>query len=208
MFAWPFADVVVSCSADATPLRAVRSGAGVTNLLLKVKHRIGRSRAAAQSIRSLRLLRNTAVHREVEMVRIDSRTAAWSAAALGVIAALMITAPSALAEPDDPTPPPPYDTATQAVTGDLPTTASGVPHLMSPENLPPGTTDAPVGPQQGPRMSYLRYLWDAISTQNLSKGDALLLLMQRPLDPNAVPPPGLPAGPQQPLPAEPLPPTP
>jgi len=127
--------------------------------------------------------------------------------ALGVITAFMMTAPSALADPTPPPPPAP-DTATQAVSGDPAATPAGVPHLMSPENLPPGTTDAPVGSQQGPRMSYLRYLWDGIRTQNLSKGDALLLLTQRPLDLNAVPPPGLPAGPQQPLPAEPLPPTP
>jgi hypothetical protein len=154
------------------------------------------------------------------MVGIDIRTTAWSAitislirrkgsaglCALGVIAALM-TAPSALADPVLPPPPAP-DTATEAVSGDVAATLTGVPHLPSPENLPPGTTDAPVGGPQGPRLSYLRELWDAMHTQGVSKSDALLLLAQRPLDPNAVPPPGLPAGPQQPLPAQPLPPTP
>ena len=128
--------------------------------------------------------------------------------ALGVIAACMMTAPSALAAPEDPAPPPPpaEDAATPAVAGDLVAAPTAVPHLMSPENLPPGTTDSPVGPQQGRGMSYLRELWHAIATQDVSMNDALLLLTQRPLDPKAEPPPGLPAGPQQPQPSEPPPP--
>jgi hypothetical protein len=75
--------------------------------------------------------------------------------------------------------------------------------LSSPENLPPGTTDVPVDPQQGRGISYLRDLWHAVQTQDISGRDALLLLTQRPLDPNAVPRNGLPAGPQAPLPAAP-----
>jgi hypothetical protein len=159
------------------------------------------------------------------MVRIDIGTTAWSAVpislstrtgsagffALGVIAAFMMTAPSALADPGDPAPPPlpAHDTAIVAVSGDPAATPTGVPHLMSPENLPPGTTtNAPVGPSQGRGLSYLQDLWHAVQTQDVSMKDALLLLTQRPLDPNAVPPPGLQAGPQQPLPAEPLAPTP
>jgi hypothetical protein len=129
---------------------------------------------------------------------------------LGVITASMMAAPSALADPVDPTPPPPpvSDTATQAVSGDPAVTPTGVPHLMSPQNLPPGTTtDAAVG-SQGTRLFRLRELWDAMHTQGFSLSDALPLLAQRPLDANAVPPPGVSAGPQPPLPAEPLPPTP
>ena len=138
------------------------------------------------------------------------RKASAGLCALGVITAFMVTAPSALADPLDPTPPPPVpDTATQPVSGDPPVTPAGVPHLMSPENLPPGTTtDAAVGRSQVPRLFRLRELWDAIHTQGFSLSDALPLLAQRPLDPNAVPPPGVSAGPQPPLPAEPLPPTP
>jgi hypothetical protein len=157
------------------------------------------------------------------MVKVDTRTTAWSCAtislirrkgaagvcAMGVIAAVMMTAPSALADPVDPTPPPPsHDTVTQAVSGDSAAPPAEVPHLTSPQNLPPGTTDAPVGPPEGRGVSYLRELWHAIQNQNVSMSDALLLLAQRPLDPNAVPPPGLSAGPQSALPAEPLPPTP
>ena len=138
------------------------------------------------------------------------RKASAGLCALGVITAFMMTAPSALADPLDPTPPPPVpDTATQPVSADPPVTPAGVPHLMSPENLPPGTTtDAAVGRSQVPRLFRLRELWDAIHTQGFSLPDALPLLAQRPLDPNAVPPPGVSAGPQPPLPAEPLPPTP
>src|SRR6185312_7370004 len=55
-----------------------------------------------------------------------------------------------------------------------------VPHLSSPDNLPPGTTEVP--DEQGPRMSYLRELWHAYQTQEVSGGDALLLLTQRPMD--------------------------
>jgi len=84
--------------------------------------------------------------------------------------------------------------------------AEGVPHLLSPENLPPGTSDAPVAPSQ-PRLTYLRDLWHAMQTEEVSGSDALLLLTQRPMVADAVPPQGMPAGPQAPLPpAEVLPP--
>jgi hypothetical protein len=91
----------------------------------------------------------------------------------------------------------------------------GVPHLTSPENLPPGTSDQPEGPQEGPNVTYLKELWHAVQTQQVSRGDALLALTQRPLntpvtndpsmgmapaDPNA-PAPVLPA-PDAPAPAQ------
>jgi hypothetical protein len=69
-----------------------------------------------------------------------------------------------------------------------------VPHLSSPENLPPGTSDVPLD-QQGRGLSYLRDLWHAVQTQDVSGRDALLLLTQRPMNPTAAPPPGVPAGP-------------
>src|ERR1700694_5246902 len=131
----------------------------------------------------------------------------WSAAlgALGFVAAFTMTMPSALADPATPTlpPAPAPDSTTQAVSGDLAPPPAGVPHLLSPDNLPPGTTDAPVGSPEGRGVGYLRDLWHALQTQNVSMADALLLMTQRPMDPNAVAPPGLPAGPQQPLAAEP-----
>ena len=45
-------------------------------------------------------------------------------------------------------------------------------------------------------MSYLRELWHAYQTQEVSGGDALLLLTQRPMDATSTPPPGMPVGPQ------------
>ena len=75
---------------------------------------------------------------------------------------------------------------------------------LSPENLPPGTVDDPVTPSQ-PRLTYLRELWHAMQTQEVSGSDALLLLTQRPMNANAAPPPGVPAGPQAPLPPAPPP---
>lgn len=60
--------------------------------------------------------------------------------------------------------------------------ADGVPHLPSPDNLPPGTTQtAP----EGPNMSYLRYLWQAVRTPGVTMNDALILIAQRPLDAKA-----------------------
>ena len=139
------------------------------------------------------------------------RTRALSIAgccALSGVAALVITAPSAVADPAVPAPPPPLDDATiQVVAGDpAPPPPEPVQHLLSPENLPPGTTDVPVEPQGG--LSYLRDIWHAMQTQDVTFSEALFLLAQRPLNPNAAPPPGLSAHPQplpEPLPAEPPP---
>ncbi|PQE02806.1 hypothetical protein CYL16_02235 [Mycobacterium sp. EPG1] len=57
--------------------------------------------------------------------------------------------------------------------------AEGVPHLASPDNLPPGTTGAPAATPG--KLGYLRELWHAMRTQEVSGGDALLLFTQRPL---------------------------
>ncbi|SBS74233.1 Resuscitation-promoting factor RpfA [uncultured Mycobacterium sp.] len=123
--------------------------------------------------------------------------------------------------PADPTVPPvpapapadpaaaPAPDATVVAAGQPAPLPDGVPHLTSPENLPPGTSDQPEGPQDGPNVTYLKELWHAIQTQQVSRGDALLALTQRPLntpvtndpsmgvapgDPNApLPGPGAPA---------------
>ena len=94
--------------------------------------------------------------------------------------------------------------APEAATDPAGPPAAGVPHLLSLENLPPGTSEAPVAPSQ-PRLTYLKDLWHAMQTQEVSGSDALLLLTQRPMTANATPPAGMPAGPQAPLPAAPLP---
>src|ERR1700687_340388 len=149
------------------------------------------------------------------MARIDIPTVGWSAVsfrlsrrkrsvavcALGFVAASTMAMPSALADPATPTSPPAPapDSTTAAVSGDLAPPPTGVPHLLSPDNLPPGTTDAPVGSPEGRGVGYLRDIWHALQTQNVSMADALLLMTQRPMDPNAVPQPGLPAGQETPL---------
>jgi hypothetical protein len=102
-------------------------------------------------------------------------------------------------------PAPAYDAANQAVSDPaaaLPAVPAEVPHLVSPENLPPGTVDElPPAPGQGPNTTYLREIWHAIQTQDISGKDALLALTQRPLttpDTPGGPPPSLPVGPADP----------
>ena len=112
----------------------------------------------------------------------------------GGFAALAATtisaAPSALADPNTPVPPPP-DTVNQAAPGP-------VPHLSSLNNLPPGTSDSPVDGTESAGVSYARSIWEAIQDNDISWRQGLILLAQRPMDPNATPPPGFAAGPQQP----------
>ena len=79
-------------------------------------------------------------------------------------------------------PQPAFDAANQAVSGGVPAVPAGVPHLPSPDNLPTGTTmDASSLPAQGPNVGYLKDLWHAIQTQDITGKDALLALTQRPL---------------------------
>lgn len=135
-------------------------------------------------------------------VSIDKRIGARIAGVgAGALAAALVCAPCALAEPDTPVPPPPPDTANQAAE------PAPVPHLSSPENLPPGTSDTPVEGTESAGVSYARSIWQAIQDHDISWRQGLVLLAQRPMNPNAAPPPGLAAGPQQPGPAAP-PPTP
>jgi hypothetical protein len=124
-------------------------------------------------------------------VSIDKRMVAKIAG--GCVAALAATAisaaPSALADPATPPPPAP-DTVNQAAPGP-------VPHLSSPNNLPPGTSDAPVAGTETAGVSYAKQVWEAIQDHDISFGQGLILLAQRPMDPNATPPAGMAAGPQQ-----------
>lgn len=129
------------------------------------------------------------------------------AGTLGALALVLAT--PAVADPD-PGPPPPAadapllpDSPAPAGADALALAAEGVaptpvPHLSSLENLPPGTSIAPVGPTQGRGMSYLRDIWHAMQTQDVTMNEAIFLLTQRPMNPDAAPPQGLPAGPQIP----------
>ena len=88
-----------------------------------------------------------------------------------------------------------HTVANQAVTGEIPA-PEGTPHLTSPENLPPGTTmDPNLAGNSSPNVSYLKEIWHAIKTQDVSGSDALLALTQRPLttpDTRGGPAPSLP----------------
>jgi hypothetical protein len=117
----------------------------------------------------------------------------------GALAAALVYAPGALADPPTPVPPPP-DSTDQAAPGP-------VPHLSSLQNLPPGTSSTPVDGTESAGVSYARSIWEAIQDNQISWKQGLILLAQRPMDPNAAPPPGLAAGPQPPGPVAP-PPTP
>ena len=65
-------------------------------------------------------------------------------------------------------------TTTTAAAGQV-----GVPHLPSPNNPPPGTTDEPVGNGDSPNVSYLKDLWHAVQNNEISRSDLLLALAQR-----------------------------
>jgi hypothetical protein len=138
--------------------------------------------------------------------------------ALGM--ALTLGAPQAFADPVPlpgpapvdpaiPTPAPPPgpapDGTVQAAAGALPTPPDGTQHLSSPENLPPGTTETPTTPT---KLGYLRALWHAMQTQEVTGSDALLLLTQRPMSAGPTPAMSPVAPPPAPAPADPAPVTP
>ncbi len=118
-------------------------------------------------------------------------------------------------------PAPAFDAANQAISGEIPAPPAEVPHLVSPENLPPGATMDPNAlPAQSDNVTYLKEIWHAIQTQDITGKGALLALTQRPLTtpapenvngpggglgPVAEVPPPLPADPAlpPPLPADP-----
>ncbi|BBY57745.1 transglycosylase family protein [Mycolicibacterium sarraceniae] len=98
----------------------------------------------------------------------------------------------------------PAPDATVVAAGQPAQPPDGIPHLTSPDNLPPGTSDAPEGPRDGPNVTYLKELWHAVQTQQVSRGDALLALTQRPLNTPVTNDPSMgtpPADPNAPLPA-------
>jgi hypothetical protein len=68
---------------------------------------------------------------------------------------------------------------TTAVIAAAPT--DGAQHLPSPDSLPPGTSDAPVGPETNPNVSYLKDLWNAFQNKEVDRNDLLLALTQRSL---------------------------
>ena len=106
-----------------------------------------------------------------------------------------ITPPADVTPTADGTPPaditPVSDAAPGAATAGEPTAPTpaiiaaaptdGAQHLPSPDSLPPGTSDAPVGPDTNPNVSYLKDLWNAIQNKEVDRNDLLLALTQRSL---------------------------
>jgi hypothetical protein len=81
-------------------------------------------------------------------------------------------------------PGPAFDAANQTMTAPaaaLPVPPDGVPHLASPENLPPGSTmDPSLTVGDGPNVSYLKDLWQAVQNHDISGKEALIMgLAQR-----------------------------
>lgn len=120
-------------------------------------------------------------------------------------------APGATAMPGAPTAPVAAgQDNTVLATGQLP----DIPHLPSPDNLPPGTSGDPIGPQTNPNVSYLKELWHALKNKQITRSDALLALAQRPLNTpvtnspgmGSVPNPAVPNSPAAPNPGALLPP--
>jgi hypothetical protein len=154
--------------------------------------------------------------------------------ASGAAVALTV-AGTALADPLEPAPPPtpapvlpgdplaplnavdvpaPAADVTNQATGQLPAPPDGVPHLASPDALPPGSTmDPTVMGNEGPNTSYLKDLWHAVQNQEISGKEALIMgFAQRGMNtpyPNQAPGPNVPtSGPDPALPAAAPPPAP
>ncbi|HEX7826648.1 MAG TPA: transglycosylase family protein [Mycobacterium sp.] len=101
-------------------------------------------------------------------------------------------------------PAPAFDAANQAVSGELPTPPNGIPHLASPDAPPPGSTMNPdeAGPGDSPNVSYLKDLWQAVQSHDISGKEALMMgLAQRGMNtpyPDQAPGPNVPVGPGDP----------
>jgi hypothetical protein len=92
-----------------------------------------------------------------------------------LIALTLLTAPGAGADPIDPA-----DPSSPAAIEAAPV---GMPHLPSPENLPPGTTQT--APERR-TLGYLRDIWNSVRTEDVTMSDMLFLIAQRPM--TAAPP--------------------
>jgi len=110
---------------------------------------------------------------------------------------------AAPAHADEPAPPAAPDTKTNASSEIPGADPAPVPHLSSPDNLPPYTTETPDGSQDSDQLSYLKDVWHAVQQHEVTPSQALVLLAQRPMDADAPPPPGMPDGPQAPAPGPP-----
>jgi hypothetical protein len=122
-----------------------------------------------------------------------------AAAGLGALIALtLLTAPGAGADPIDPAEPsspaaveaPSSPAAVEVPSSPAAVEAApaGMPHLPSPDNLPPGTTQT--APERR-TLGYLRDIWNSVRTEDVTMSDMLFLIAQRPMtaEPPAAPSP-------------------
>ena len=117
-----------------------------------------------------------------------------AAAGLGALIALtLLTAPGAGADPIDPaepSSPAAVEAPSSPAAVEVPSSPAAVeaapaamPHLPSPENLPPGTTQT--APERR-TLGYLRDIWNSVRTEDVTMSDMLFLIAQRPM--TAAPP--------------------
>jgi hypothetical protein len=117
-------------------------------------------------------------------------------------------APAAAADPLAPlnavdSPAPAAEAVNQAVPGTLPAPPEGTPHIPSPDALPPGSTmDPSAQGNERPNVSYLKDLWQAVQSQEISGKEALIMgIAQRGMNtpyPEQAPGPNVPLGPIDP----------
>lgn len=138
----------------------------------------------------------------------DNMQGFLSAAACGAAGALIALAGAGVASADPlaPSPPPPPPLAAEAApvsvaageaTAGESAQPEGVPHLPSPDALPPGSTMDPAARgNESPNVSYLKDLWQAVQNHEVSAKEALIMgLAQRGMN---TPYPEQPAGPNVP----------
>ena len=112
---------------------------------------------------------------------------------------LPVPAPDAAAPAQDPTAA--FDTANQVTTEGVPAIQpNGIPHLASPDALPPGSTmDPTASGSDDPNTSYLKDLWQAVQNHDISGKEALMMgLAQRGMNtpyPQQAPGPNVPLSP-------------
>jgi len=103
---------------------------------------------------------------------------------VALIAMALLTAPAAGADLIDPAEPSsPAAVEAPSSPAAVEAAPAAVPHLPSPENLPPGTTQT--APERR-TLGYLRDIWNTVRTEDVTMSDMLLLIAQRPM--NAAPP--------------------
>ena len=101
-----------------------------------------------------------------------------------LIALTLLTAPGAGADPIDPAEPSsPAAVEVPSSPAAVEAAPAAMPHLPSPDNLPPGTTQT--APERR-TLGYLRDIWNSVRTEDVTISDMLFLIAQRPM--TAAPP--------------------